>query len=516
MLAAGEREWGDYRVELAIRPLSFEAGCGLIVRYQDCRRYLAVRISRGQIALLHCDHGRQRYLAARGYAFDVNRYYQLRVDCVGSSITVYLEEDKILTAEESEFSEGKVAIWAEAPARFASVRVTTSRAAQVAARQRATVWHDAEQSLQAALPKPIIWKQISTAGFGTDRNLRFGDLNGDGLLEIVLAQRIELGNGNFPEINCLTAIDLEGNVLWQYGEPCPTFSPTTADLCFQVYDLDGDGCAEVIFCKDFRIYVIDGRTGKIIHSAPTPLSRTSHGQVGWPYERILGDCLHICNLSGGPRPQEILIKDRYNNLWALDNTFKELWHVKAVTGHFPISYDVDGDGRDEVLVGYTLVDHDGCILWELPFDDHQDAIGIGHFDPETPDRLLIAMSIGDEGFLLVSGEGDVIAQHKLGHVQNLCIANLRPDLKGLDYMTINYWGHPGIMGLFNCRGDLVDSFELIPHSSALTPVNWTGDGQEFAFLSSHPVQGGLIDGYGRRVVMLPMTATLAIVTHLWT
>jgi hypothetical protein len=503
MLAAGDRFWGDYRLEVELRPLSFEGACGVIVRYQDCRRYLAVQVTRGQVALLHCDHGRERYLASCGCVFGVDRYYRLRVDCAGAQITVYVDDAPMLQAEETEFMQGKIALWASTPARFATVRLTTSQAAQAAAEARALAWTHQEEALRAPLPKPKLWKQIATAGFGTDRNLRFGDLDGDGRLEIVLAQRIELGNGNFPEINCLSAVDLDGRLLWQFGEPSPTFEPATADLCFQVYDLDGDGRAEVLLCKDFRIWRLDGRTGKVLHSAATPFSRAARHEVGWPYERILGDSLHICNLSGGQRPQELLIKDRYNNLWALDSQFRELWHSRAVTGHFPITYDVDGDGRDEVINGYTLLDHDGSLLWELPFDDHQDAIGIGRFDPEHPDRLLIAMSIGDEGFLLVTAQGEVLAQHKIGHVQNLCIANLRPELPGLEYLTINYWGHPGIMAVFNCRGEMVDTFELLPHSSAITPVNWTGTGQEFALLSPHPSEGGLVDGYGRRVVMFP-------------
>jgi hypothetical protein len=503
MLATGDRFWGDYRLEADLRPLSFEGACGLVVRYQDCRRYIAVRITRGQIALIHCDHGKQRYLASRGHVFGVDRYYRLRVECVGPQIAVYVEGDLLLQANETEFLQGKVGIWATAPARFGNIRMTTSGEAQAAAEQRAAAWQRQEEQLRQSLPKPKVWKTITTTGFGTDRNLRFGDLNGDGRPEIVLAQRIELGNGNFPEINCLTAIDLDGNVLWQFGEPSPTFEAATADLCFQVYDLDGDGCAEVLFCKDFRIWRLDGRTGNVLSSEPTPISRAARHEVGWPYERILGDSLHICNLSGSAYPQEILIKDRYNNLWALDRNLRELWHSAAVTGHFPITYDVDGDGRDEVINGYTLLDHDGSLLWELPFDDHQDAIGIGPFDPERPDQLLIAMSIGDEGFLLVTAEGEVLAQHKIGHVQNLCIANLRPESPGMDYLTINYWGHPGIMAVFNCRGDMIDTFELLPHSSAITPVNWTGTGQEFAFLSPHPTEGGLIDGYGRRVVMFP-------------
>ena len=86
MLTAGGHTLGDYAFVAQIRPLSFEGACGLVVRYQNARCYDAVRITRGMIALLHHDNGAERWLASRGHAFDVDRYYEVRVECVGSQI----------------------------------------------------------------------------------------------------------------------------------------------------------------------------------------------------------------------------------------------------------------------------------------------------------------------------------------------------------------------------------------------------------------------------------------------
>jgi hypothetical protein len=44
---------------------------------------------------------------------------------------------------------------------------------------------------------------------------------------------------------------------------------------------------------------------------------------------------------------------------------------------------------------------------------------------------------------------------------------------------------------------------MIPGSSHLAPVNWRGDGQEFALLSANIREGGMIDGQLRRAVMFP-------------
>src|SRR6185503_3938847 len=92
---------------------------------------------------------------------------------------------------------------------------------------------------------------------------------------------------------------------------------TTSDLCFQIHDLDGDGAAEIYFCRGHELMVADGRTGKTraLMTLPEPLVRKP-----WPrsLHRILGDCIFFCDLTGSGRPDSIIIKDRYWNAYAYD------------------------------------------------------------------------------------------------------------------------------------------------------------------------------------------------------
>ena len=112
-----------------------------------------------------------------------------------------------------------------------------------------------------------LWKNIDLKDFGTSRQIRFGHLTGTKDWYIVLAQaQKRINRDAYPNVNCLTAIDLDGNILWQRGEPSKktkVIGKVSADLPLQVYDIDGDGIDEVITAFNFEIQILDGRTGEI-------------------------------------------------------------------------------------------------------------------------------------------------------------------------------------------------------------------------------------------------------------
>jgi hypothetical protein len=164
---------------------------------------------------------------------------------------------------------------------------------------------------------------------------------------------------------------------------------------------------------------------------------------------------------------------------------------------------VDGDGRDELAVGYSLVDHDGRILWSHDRDlqDHADGVAIVPFVEGEAPRLLWAAS--DEGMLFLDLGGRILSHQQFGHVQNPSTADYRPDLPGLETVTINFWGNQGIVHFFDARGEPYHDFEPAQHGSMMLPVNWTGRPGEYWVLSPSVVEGGLFDGWGRRAVRFP-------------
>jgi len=283
----------------------------------------------------------------------------------------------------------------------------------------------------------------------------------------------------FARISCLTAVDLEGHVLWQIGESDPVnASFITSDLPFQVYDIDGDGKDEVIYARDFKLIIAEGATGKTKKWMYTPFVPNRGGEDA-PFDRLNVDFIRICNFSGNDKPTDLLLKDRYHHVWAYNSDFDLLWDYEAPinTGHCPYAYDFNGDGREELFVGYDLLSADGRKLWSADIHtDHTDEIVVGKLDPDG--RPVIGIVSGWEGFMLLDFEGKILARHNFGHAQRISVGKFRNDLKGLQIATVTYHKNQGIINLFDCHGNVLWTWEPGSSGNILTPVNWTGDGRD--------------------------------------
>lgn len=512
LFITGDPLWRSYTVEVQVRPLSFADQAGVVFRYRTNRHFYVFALRGGKEAVLRLRlpidqklrTGNWRELGSAPFVYDTTRYYALRVENAGSRIRAFVDGKLLIEADDAEITAGRIGLTATNPARFRRVKVTAPDGVvtqiQDSIRQRETEL----AALRAGNPQPRLWKKFRTPGFGAGRNLRFGDLDGDGQTDILIGQNIPRVRGDaFDAISCLTAVTLDGKVLWQRGRPDPRNGLLTNDTPFQIHDLDGDGKAEVVLVQDFKLQVLSGRTGETVRSVPTPpMEKTLNER---PYELNSGDSIAFLNLSGGGHPGEILLKDRYKHFWVFDSNLKLLWSGSGQTGHYPYPMDIDGDGREEFALGYTLWSPGGKALWshDAAYKDHADGIVIGNFSPDPKAEPMVYSCGSDEGFLLWDIRGNLIRQTHIGHAQSPSVGKYRMDVPGLQLLTINFWRNPGILSLFDYRGNLLDQAEPIHTGSPVLPVNWRGDGQEFAMLSPHPVEGGLIDGQFRRAVLLP-------------
>ena len=356
---------------------------------------------------------------------------------------------------------------------------------------------------QAARPdsSPRLIKKIEFGEYGS-KYLRFGDLNGDGLPEALLVQVTAPGGEHKAIITCLTAVDLEGRVLWQVGKPDIRNIYFGGDFPVQIFDIDRDGRNEVLYIPDEHnvLTVLDGATGKV----------TRQVQLAGGHDSLL-----FADFAGRGYPLDLLVKDRYTSFWVYDiaQGFKQIWSKLNVNpGHYPMNYDLDGDGKEELLCGYTLYDHAGREMWSHPeFGLHNDAVYIEDMDGDG--RAEIGISTSKDAVLLDAG-GRILFRKPMRHCQHVLIGKFRQDLPGKQVFFLSREDQkPGDKfrfaseGLFDKAGTEIWSRngEDMWYTGAERVDNWTGRPDEnFVGLYSRGFSPpALIDGNGREVASFP-------------
>ena len=516
-LETGKHQWKDYEVSVSVRRLSQKGMAGLVFSMNHSIDTLVFYLDGKDKAAVAYRHKEEvQILKEVSLPHGCDQEYRLKVDCDGRIAKVYVDDQELFRVEDYLVARGgKVGISADCPSRFADFKVCVSEKTKQEIEVAELAVKETETEEMKKHPKMKLWKKIDLKNFGTSRQIRFGHLTGTDEWYVVLAQmQKRVSRDAYGFISCLTAIDLEGNVLWQLGEPSDKteeLGKVSADMAFQVYDIDGDGSDEVIVGWDFEIRILDGRTGTIKKSAKTPFSDDDDADlIGVPYqiyafERINPDGIRICNFRGKERPADILIKDRYCRIYALDEDLNVMWKFKSPTntGHCPLPIDIDGDGKDELLVGYKLLDSDGQMLWSYPIsEDHTDEIVAGKWMPGEDEGHFACVS-GTEGFFIGDFYGNIVARDMVGHAQRVSIANYCPEREGREIVVTNFWGHQGVIFLYDCYGNQIWEMENEMNGNILAPVNWDGDGTELILTNADAKKGGLLNGRGVRAVEFP-------------
>lgn len=230
--------------------------------------------------------------------------------------------------------------------------------------------------------------------------IALADLNGDGTYDYVIRTPETNIDPGMPGDTAGTTYKIsaylsDGTWLWTHDmghgiEPGIWYSP------FIVYDFNGDGKAEVAvksagtdFVKNEKgrvcggseyLSVLDGMTGREIDRVDWPqrndrygnLIRQNRNQMGVAYLDGKTPCLLAARGT-----YKLMVVDA----WQLKNgKLERLWHwdgdeenpiVRSMGAHSMVTGDVDGDGRDEIMLGSCMLDDNGTLLWSS---------GLGHSD----------------------------------------------------------------------------------------------------------------------------------------
>ncbi|MCC6681010.1 MAG: hypothetical protein IT445_08925 [Phycisphaeraceae bacterium] len=327
---------------------------------------------------------------------------------------------------------------------------------------------------------------IDVKDFGAE-TLRIGDLNADGEPDLLLVQCVY----GSRQITCLTALSLRGDVLWQSGQPSADNGRIYSDLPVQIYDWDADGHNDVLYVRQAKyvspawdgkspreradeyegpavMVVLDGETGR----------EKSHFDLPAPAD----DSFLFADLTGQGRRQDLVVKDRYWNMWGISHEGQELWRYTGSTGHYPAIGDVDDDGRDEVFVGFALVDDEGKVLFQKDAADaHQDACWILRA-PDGKWRLLF----GNSGLHCLMPDGTELWSRELREAQHVVAGRFRLD-SALQLAAVDRRPVPGrrnasawsMLYLYDLEGREIWRRQQEPGSwaSAIVPVHWSGSSE---------------------------------------
>lgn len=349
-----------------------------------------------------------------------------------------------------------------------------------------------------------------------------GDVDGDGEYEIILkwdpSNAHDNAHDGFTGSVIFDCYKLDGTHLWRIdlGENIRAGAHYTQ---FMVYDLDGDGKAEVVMKTadgtvdgkgkmigdrkaDWRnirgrivagpeyLTVFNGETGEAMQTIDYVPARGNLKDWGDSYanrsERYLAAVAYL----DGIHPSVVMCRGYYTRtvLAAFDWDGKELkqrWVFDSDTpgnkgyagqgNHNLRVADVDGDGRDEIVYGQMTVDDNGQGLYTTRMN-HGDAMHLVP-DPKTGKYYIWGCHENrrDGTSLRDAATGEVIFQFKSNKDIGRCMAaDIDPTHEGMELWS------PNTGGVRSFKGELISPrHEFIGESKARVPVNfavwWDGD-----------------------------------------
>ncbi len=306
------------------------------------------------------------------------------------------------------------------------------------------------------------------------------DLDGDGEYEIVLHQASRGKDNSFKGITgspVLDAYELDGTLLWRIDLGI-NIREGEHYTQFMVYDLDGDGKAEIA-CKtadgtkdgtgriigdkdrDWRIHddstlkfgrilegpeyftIFDGQTGaelKTVDYIPSRDPIDGWGGIGGNggsdnYGNRCDRFLACIAYLDGSRPSVVMCRGVYgrtvlaawdwrdNKLtsrWVFDSgisypPFENASKYSGMGGHSISVADVDGDGKDEIVYHAMVIDDNGKGLYSTGFR-HGDALHVADMYPDRPGLEAFTVHENEDETVRFKTPGAVMRDARTGEV----------------------------------------------------------------------------------------------------
>jgi rhamnogalacturonan endolyase len=494
MIVAGESLWSDYTIRVGFSPQAKFDKCGVVFGYKHPADFYFFGIEGNTVTLKHIQQSVtplrpiERILDIRPLIWSPGERLNATITVRRNKISTILNDSINMHAEGQSSLSGKIGLISDLPAKFYNVEVRLLRGEQRQLSRKKRQLTRRSELHQSDHPDMVRWKRFDTGEFGANMNIRLGDLNGDGNKEIIIIRPDASGS----EVGSISVINLEGELFWQYGTPLRCIGCSGEELPVEVHDLDGDGSREVVFASRGELTILDGRNGMPVRHTSIPGS--------WKVKSLI-----FADLMGVGRDNCILLSDREHSLMALNEKGELMWEQHTDSGCQPVVYDMDQDGRFEVLMGYSVISPEGELIYDVGVHIGDDCNGVSVYEMNLGEQAIpcLIYAAGDWGLIYYDFEGHLLKQNILGHVSHLGVANLDSEMPGLEIITSNEWGSQGLAHVMDATGTVRTGY--LPESGVFRcqTVNWKGDGEEFFITSADTLKGGLFDGTGQLSVAFP-------------
>jgi hypothetical protein len=323
-----------------------------------------------------------------------------------------------------------------------------------------------------------------------------GDMTGDGKVDFLF----------FDGARSVKAFDHDGNPMWEKFNPDePGVLEPYHNYMFQIYDIDRDGQGEAIIFwwlgGKYCVAIVDGSTGAVEES-----TEISFGPVTDEYYKK--HSVAVANLRGLETPQDILAFQVHtmeiNGYAYTENGLQFLWHWKTdhqsySAGRWAYPYDIDGDGRDEVIGGIDVLDENGNRLWKLPkIQSHPDAVVCGDIDGNRANGKEIVVVEDGGGMYMYDARGTIIweKQDLPSQPQEIYMGNFRSDAPGLELLVFAENMNDYVC-LYDMDGNILAQGNQGngPRRYLAYQMDWDGDRS----LDEIYTRTGIFDGYLNRL-----------------